>query len=368
MGIILVLCGSSLLFWNEGRAIKTSRALEEGLREITIPETIESVFVENNEKLVLVGGHLAIRNSLHEDTYGVSIHSVKLKKIVEVYQWKETEHKKKRKVRNSNGHHVTRVDKSYTYSKGWFDYHIDSASFHRNYGHNNPPKSFLPAESRIETSNDVKIGGFVFGPSLKNLMTNFKPLSSEELPVSAWVWVKLHDGMYYHTKNLRDPEIGEYRVQLLYAGREGEAFTVVGKQSGQDLVPYNTRAGEELFILRAGLKEAGEVFLTEHHQNMTWTWIYRLLGWLATFLGLCCLGALLEQLLDLLPSVRSVVTLGLTSLPFSVSISLTLTIIGVGWSVYRPIVGLALLVMGLLPYMAPLSTLILPDGRADNRD
>ena len=143
---------------------------------------------------------------------------------------------------------------------------------------------------------------------------------------------------------------------------------MVGKQSGQDLVPYHTRAGEELFICWSGLKEAGEVFLTEHHHNRTWTWIYRLLGWLSTFLGLCCLSALLEQLLDLLPSVRSIVTLGMTSLPFSVSISLTLTIIGVGWSIYRPIVGLALLMMGLLPYVAPLSTLIIPDARADNTD
>ena len=33
-GLLLVCGGSYLLFWNEGRAIKTSMALEEGLRHI----------------------------------------------------------------------------------------------------------------------------------------------------------------------------------------------------------------------------------------------------------------------------------------------------------------------------------------------
>ena len=86
VGIILVFLGSSLLLWNEGRAIKTSSALEEGLRDITVPDIIDSILVENDDKLVLVAGHLSIRNSLRDDTYGVAIHAVKLKKTVEVYQ------------------------------------------------------------------------------------------------------------------------------------------------------------------------------------------------------------------------------------------------------------------------------------------
>ena len=86
------------------------------------------------------------------------------------------------------------------------------------------------------------------------------------------------------------------------------------------------------------------------------------------FLGLCCLSNLLELVLDLYPSVRSVVTLGMTSLPFSVSISLSLTIIGIGWSWYRPIVGLALLLMGLLPYMLPVSRMLMAGPNRDQRD
>ena len=366
-GILLVLGGSSLLFWNEGRAIKTSMALEEGLREIILPETLDEVFVENNAKLVLVGGPLAITKQLADDYYGISINAVKLKKSVEMFQWKETEHKKEHTVTNADGEQVTHVDKTYSYHKDWFDHHIDSSSFKGTYGYTNPPREYWPVESRTETNTDVRIGSFVLGPALKDKITSFKPLPHDKLPTSAWVWVKLYNGVYYHSRNLWEPEIGDYRVEFFYAGGEGEEFTTVGKQAGQEIVPYQTETGEELFILQTGLRDAGEVFLTEHHHNRTWTWIYRLAGWFPMFLGLCCLSNLLELVLDLYPSVRNVVTFGMTSLPFSVSISLSLTIIGVGWSWYRPIVGLALLLMGLLPYMLPVSRLLMADNR-DHRD
>ena len=170
--------------------------------------------------------------------------------------------------------------------------------------------------------------------------------------------MRLYNGVYYHSRNMWDPEIGDYRVEFTCAGREGEELTAVGAQTGREILPYQTSSGEELFILQKGLRDAGSVFLTEQHHNRTWTWIYRLVGWFPTFLGLCCLNTLLELVLDLYPGVRSVVTLGTTSIPFSVSISLTLSIIGLGWSWYRPVVGLALLIMGLLPYLLPASRIL----------
>ena len=89
------------------------------------------------------------------------------------------------------------------------------------------------------------------------------------------------------------------RVEFTCAGREGEELTAVGAQTGREILPYQTSSGEELFILQKGLRDAGSVFLTEQHHNRTWTWIYRLVGWFPTFLGLCCLNTLLELVLDL---------------------------------------------------------------------
>lgn len=368
VGIILVFGGSGLLFWNEGRAVKTSLSLEEGLREIIVPETLKVIFDANDDKLVLVGGPLSIPTSLKEPSYGISINAVKLRKVVQMYQWKETENTKTHTVVNADGEHITHEEKTYSYTKDWLDNHINSNSFHRTSGHNNPPKDYWPAESKIEVNTNVQIGSFELGQNLKDKINNYKPVTSDELPQSGHV--KLYNGIYYHARNVWDPEIGDYRVQFSYAGRQGDEFTAVGKQSGQEIVPYQTETGEELFILHTGLKGASDVFMTEHYHNRTWTWIYRLAGWFPCFLGLCALSHLLELVLDLYPTVRSIVTLGVTSLPFSVSITLTLSIIGLGWGWYRPIVGLALLVMGLLPYMVPVSRMFLmgTDNQGDHRD
>jgi len=357
LGLLLLFGGSYLLFWNEGRAVKTSMALEEGLKNIVVPDRIDEVLLENGGKLVLIGGPLSVGNSLRDEYYGVFVRAVKLHKSVEVFQWKETEHTKQHTVTNADGEQVTHTDKTYSYHKDWYSHYIDSSKFHRSYGHHNPPRDMWPANSHTETNPDVRVGSFMLGPDLTSQISSFHRLPEHLLPTPAWGFIQLYRGVYYHSRSLWEPEIGDYRVEFTYAGMEGDEITMVGMQSGTEIVPYRTETGEELFILQKGLKGPEEVFMTEHYHNRTWTWIYRLLGWFPSFLGLLCLNSLLEVILDLYPGIRTVVTLGMTSIPFSVSISQTLTIIGLGWTWYRPLVGLSLLVIALLPYMLPLSRL-----------
>lgn len=159
-----------------------------------VPYTLDEILAENEGELILAGGPLSIADVLHDEMYRVSVRAVKLKKTVEVYQWKETEHTKKRTVRNADGEEVTHIDKSYTYHKDWFEHHIDSSRFHNSFGHENPYKEHWPAESRIETSRDARIGKFLLGPELTDRMTNWHRLPKEELPTSAWAWVNLHNG------------------------------------------------------------------------------------------------------------------------------------------------------------------------------
>ena len=61
-----------------------SLALEEGLRDVTVPETLSVVFEENNGKLVLVSGPLDVPDPLVDEKYGISIKAAKLRKVVQV--------------------------------------------------------------------------------------------------------------------------------------------------------------------------------------------------------------------------------------------------------------------------------------------
>ena len=84
VGFCLVIAGCSLLLWNEARAVRMSLALEEGLRDVTVPETLSVVFEENNGKLVLVSGPLDVPDPLVDEKYGISIKAAKLRKVVQV--------------------------------------------------------------------------------------------------------------------------------------------------------------------------------------------------------------------------------------------------------------------------------------------
>jgi len=349
IGGAMLLTGSGILFWNEGRAVRTAAALDEGLRDVLIPETQEVVFDENNGALVLISGKLDIQDSLKDEKYGISMPSVKMRKIVQVYQWYETEDSVTAGREAADSH----VEKSYSYSTDWLDHHVDSSNFASTLGHHNPHKDSWPVNSSLVTNSRVKIGGFLLGSDLKEKFGDFKPFTSDFKPANADF--KIYAGLYYHSSNHWSPEVGDWRVQFSYAGRHGEEFTMVGRQSGREIRPYQTSAGEDILLLRPGLRDVSEVFNSEQWNNRTATWIYRLAGWLVSFLGLSCMSTLLEIFMDQHPLVRRVVSLSITNLHFSVSITVTLFIIGVAWVLYRPLLALLLVLFGALPHLVPLA-------------
>ena len=148
-------------------------------------------------------------------------------------------------------------------------------------GHHNPHLDSWPANSSLVTNTRVKVGGFLLGTDLKEKFTDFKPFTSDFKPAHAEF--KIYAGLYYHSNNLWSPEVGDHRVQFSYAGRHGDEVTVVGRQSGRELRPYQTTAGEDILLLRPGHREVEEVFNSEHYNNRTTTWIYRLAGWLGKY-------------------------------------------------------------------------------------
>ena len=70
--------------------------------------------------------------------------------------------------------------------------------------------------------------------------------------------------------------------------------SVVGMQSGKEILPYKTFAGDEILMLRIGHVSIEEMFLEEQVRNQWLTWAYRGLGWFMMFLGANCLTDILR--------------------------------------------------------------------------
>ena len=83
-GIVLFIGAIVLLFWNEGRAIKTLSSLEEGEKAV-ISIQAESVNNANEGKLVHLTGLATTEETLTDDQFSVSAKAIKLKRKVECH-------------------------------------------------------------------------------------------------------------------------------------------------------------------------------------------------------------------------------------------------------------------------------------------
>src|SRR5689334_14189112 len=85
-GVLTLIC-VGVLFWNEGRAVNESKRIEEG-QAACIPVDSGKVDPANEKKEVHISGDATTSDKVADDTFGVSTSAIRLKRFVEMYQWK----------------------------------------------------------------------------------------------------------------------------------------------------------------------------------------------------------------------------------------------------------------------------------------
>ncbi|KAK2154049.1 hypothetical protein LSH36_278g02091 [Paralvinella palmiformis] len=348
IGNLLLSIAAVLVFWNEGRAVQTSQSLDEGLHIVRILKSAEVIFDENNGKLVHLSGTLKTSKLLYDEDYSVSVAAVKLRRRVEMYQWIETE--ERRDVRDGDS---VQEEVSYSYSAEWRSDLTRSTSFNSRL-HNNPDK--FPVEAKIYIADDVQVGNFFLTQNLIEKVTNFHDLHLTEPAKN--VNVKLYGGLYYHGKDPLHPEIGDMRVIFDYAGLSGpedsklgppDVVSILAKQSGSQLIAYQTETGDELQLLYNGHHSAESMIGYEKMTNSLILWALRFVGWLLMFIGFGCLSGFLHNMVDRVPILHEVVSLGTVSFSLTFSISLSLIVIAASWIWYRPYLGISIMAMAIIP-------------------
>ncbi|MCQ2397647.1 MAG: TMEM43 family protein, partial [Lentisphaeria bacterium] len=152
-GIIAIVIGIVLLWWNEGRTVKRAKALNEGGKAV-IPVQSDIVDAANDGKLIHTTGKTEVFADLVDSDFGITIpKGIQLERIVEMYQWvEESESKQEKKLGGS-----VETTTVYTYSKAWMKSIVDSSSF-KEEGHDNPVVNPVP-EKNIYASS-VALGAF----------------------------------------------------------------------------------------------------------------------------------------------------------------------------------------------------------------
>uniref|UniRef100_A0A3Q3BIY3 Transmembrane protein 43 n=1 Tax=Kryptolebias marmoratus TaxID=37003 RepID=A0A3Q3BIY3_KRYMA len=337
LGVGLFFLSIYVLFTNEGRALQTASSLDEGLSQVVPLVSYSSLDPQNNNRLVHLSAQLHTLQPLHDPNYKVVVQAVKLRRQVEMYQWVEYSESKDYK---ENGE--TKTETTYTYNTEWKSELISSRNFDKEIGHQNP--SAMPVEGVTVVSPEVHVGPFILSKSLVEQVNNFQTLSLRDYPVfNLDSFLSIHDDYFYHTQFPNRPQVGDVRVRFSFAGLSGEnsplgppqIVSIVAMQRGETLMAFKTKSGDFLEILYLEDLTAEEVFERERQHNSMKTWGLRAAGWALMFISIQLTTRIVYTLVDWVPLLRDLVSFGLMIFALCISCSLSLLVIGIGWSSCR---------------------------------
>lgn len=218
-GLVLFVVGFPLLFWNEGRAVKTARSLTEGAG-VVVSVSPDAVDPANDGKLVHVSAFTATDDVLVDDTFGISENAIRLERYVEMYQWVEDESSTSETKLGGSKKTTT----TYDYSMEWKTSLVDSNGFHSPGGHQNP--TAMPYEGRIEWATNVTLGAFTVAQSQIRDLDNSESLRWSSLP-SSLQGSKLEEGDVYIGADPQSPSVGDARVKFSVVLVAGAVFLLV---------------------------------------------------------------------------------------------------------------------------------------------
>ena len=337
IGVVFFVGGFPLLFWNEGRAVRTARSLTEGAGVVQ-SVSADSVDPSKSGQLVHVSSFAKTDDVLEDATFGVSANAVKLARRVEMYQWTESESSETET--NLGGSEETKT--TYTYDTDWSSSLVDSSSFHSPAGHENP-RAF-PYESTSQQASTVRLGAYTLSSSQVSMLDKSEPLRIETLP-SGLSDARLHDGYVYIGTDPSSPQVGDTRVRFSVV--QPGPVSVVARQVGESFEPYQADAGGSVFLLQEAVVSAEAMFETAQRQNTMLTWILRGVGFFVMFLGLSMVFRPIAVFGDVVPIVGRLLGAGIGLFSGLVAAFFALGTIAIAWIVYRPLLGVVLLALAV---------------------
>lgn len=342
-GLALLVAMLVLLFWNEGRAVKTARALAQGAGSVT---TVDAAQVDpaGEGRLVYLGGPAQAPQAVVDTQTGVAAQALRLQRTVEMYQWQE-ERDSKSEVK-LGGSETTAT--TYSYAPAWSATAIDSSRFDQAAAHTNPA---MQLEAGSQNAQGVQLGAWSLdGPVLDQLPASQPlPVSQYELAALQGVFgsnatVSLVDGVIYIGANPQQPAVGDYRIS--YSIAPVGPVSLVGRQTGHGLRGWQADNGRELLLVRAGSVPPETMFADARSGNATMTWVLRAVGTVAVIVAISMMLAPLSVVASVVPMLGRLLSMGTGLIAGAVGVALSVLTMALAWFVYRPLLSLAILALG----------------------
>ena len=362
---VLTLCS---LWWNEQSSVRAIKALLEAKRVLVEAGCAHDA--QLNGRLVHVSCPITHVPTLEDADFGVRSQTLGLRRRVEVYQWREHEHKRCWKD-DPNAQHET-CETTYSYEREWQDAYTPSHNFREPHGHSNPPWT---VHSTWQRAPDVYAGEYLLPANLANRLSREVPLPFADPGRACAGWASDHEqdgagsaprcpwsstgsGLYFRAGGGgglgSQPSVGDARVSWSRVVADHVSVVALQQRSaggGASLAPFTARNGRAVQLFSEGMLSAESMLAASEAQNRFWTWALRALLAFINWTAICWVFRPLAVAVDVIPFVGSFLS-DIASLGISLTALLTSTLvcsltIAVAWIAVRPEVALPLLVIAL---------------------
>jgi Transmembrane protein 43 len=381
-GFVLFFVSITLLIWNEGRTVKRMKDIDEG-RETVVEFDLNnftnvSIPTAFDNQLIHAVGDLSTTDVLIDPLFGISSGNnatnftasadsfLKMRRSVEMYQWKESSSSTTRK--NADGSSYTET--TYSYSKEWSKSLIDSSQFREKLSSRTNPGSF-PFEPQSFVADPIYLGNTIeLQESVVDALNWYESLDSisidtvPDTTLRAQLSKHTSNGFFYSSNNLTNqstsnqPNVGDARVtfdvvlpdvisiiaKLNPAATTGRTYSIGS---------FMTKRGGNLLLVERGLYTAEEMFTQADQENTTTAWILRCVGFLLMVFAILLILQPLATIVDIVPFVGDFIQSTMEGCLFPIiaviiALPTCLFIVALAWLAYRPIIAIPIAVVSLL--------------------
>ncbi len=330
-GIIFLIGSVVLLWWNEGNSVAAADAIKEVQQKVVVLST-PTYDPAAEGKAVHVSGEVKPSAPVSDPAFNVTTDALRLKRHVQMYQWREDRRTESRDKLGGGTETVT----TYSYRKEWSTIPQNSSGFKHPEGHANPPMPYRDRTFEI----DGQMGDFHLSKEMMSEIEATRTLSLTHLPQTLGEAAN-HGTFLYIGENPAKPQVGDIKITYTYA--EPGRYTFVAEERGKNLIPYTAENGRTLVFVRAGNVSPEKIFKEELKNNALFTWLWRGAGLLIMYLAFLMLMGPVSAFAKVIPVLGHVVEYGSALIAGILTLILGLIVIALAWMGARPMLSLALI-------------------------
>ena len=356
-GLLMFIIGTCLLWWNEGRTVRTAKAIGDAASHVESVADVSRVDASLNGKLIHASAFADTKDTLTDDMFGVRERAIRIDRKVEYYQWVENAQTKEREKIGGGKETTT----TYTYEKKWVDKPVNSAEF-KDPQYQSANKVLSEVEERNEMAQHVTFGAYTLPELFVASISGSEPVEVRMTEEQRFTWdERLHmlmpkvntETSLVHTSantvylgfSPNSPQVGDVRVTFTKVPPAD--ISLIAQVDGSTFKAYKAKNGQSFSRVQMGTVGVDEMIEQARSENNMLTWVLRLVGVLLIVIGLKGMFGLLPMLFKVLPFLGSIVDAGVGLVSWILGLAWSFIIIAIAWLVFRPIIGISLLVLAI---------------------